>query len=170
MTTSDYHLGPLSLSSQPIIAKPFHNPIFGVTSFAGTNTTPSTPKDDMMDVVKDIDADAMDWEPLSVSVSSRHPPSKPSTQPAQEEWLIRPQVFFPPERPTGLEGLFERTRLEELPRGRKNDDLKWRRLGFGLSVAVTFFSLGIYWYLRRNFAGTLGHAQTSLTVNRILDV
>lgn len=65
----------------------------------------------MMDVVPD--ADAMDWEPLSANAGSAPLPPNRSQSQAEDDGWLRPQRFFPPERPTGLEGLFERTRLED---------------------------------------------------------
>jgi hypothetical protein len=48
----------------------------------------------------------MDWSPIDWS------PIEPSGANDPSQWL-RPQRFFPPEQSTGLEGLFQRTRLAE---------------------------------------------------------
>jgi hypothetical protein len=51
----------------------------------------------------DAAVDEMDWTPTD-------PSAKGKAKAADTLWL-RPQRFFAPEAPTGLEGLFERTRL-----------------------------------------------------------
>jgi hypothetical protein len=58
---------------------------------------------------EDADADAMDWTPTTPSSPNK---GKQRVSPANDDgsW-IRPQRFFAPEAPTGLEGLFERTQL-----------------------------------------------------------
>ncbi|KAF8167742.1 Ima1 N-terminal domain-containing protein [Crassisporium funariophilum] len=92
-------LASLSLSSMPIIA---HNkPVFGVPSLHG-----STPAKSGREQPND---DEMDWTPTNPESSSgrRVPESDTS-------WL-RPQRFFAPEEPTGLEGLFQSARIQEEP-------------------------------------------------------
>jgi hypothetical protein len=66
-----------------------------------------------MDEDEERDAHAMD-----VDWSASGPPVKPQTTTktdASDAWL-RPQRFFAPERPTGLEGLFAKTKLADEPR------------------------------------------------------
>lgn len=60
---------------------------------------------------EDRDDDEMDWMPTDPSASSRrNAPRKALTDDDDGSWL-RKQRFFPPEQPTGLEGLFARTLL-----------------------------------------------------------
>ncbi|KAF9462097.1 Ima1 N-terminal domain-containing protein [Collybia nuda] len=86
-------LSSLSLSSKPIISTV--NPVFGHSSL----TRP-------LNVIEALDADAMDWTPTNVHPATQNPAKANESEP----WL-RPQRFFAPENPTGLEGLFERTLL-----------------------------------------------------------
>ncbi|KAI6108448.1 hypothetical protein EDD16DRAFT_81692 [Pisolithus croceorrhizus] len=51
----------------------------------------------------------MDWTPTNPSPSK---PGKKSVNDEDGSWL-RPQRFFPPEQPTGLEALFAGTKLED---------------------------------------------------------
>ncbi|KAI0669785.1 Ima1 N-terminal domain-containing protein [Trametes maxima] len=103
----------LTLSNNPVLAvPPPHNPIFGMPSFSSsgappspprrhTSSTPRSPSQDVdMDDDDDRDPDAMDIDPSS--------PVKRSRQDDDASWL-RPQRFFAPEEPTGLENLFART-------------------------------------------------------------
>ncbi|KAJ6604493.1 Ima1 N-terminal domain-containing protein [Mycena vulgaris] len=78
-------LAALSFSSRPVIAP--QGPVFGLPSMLSSLTSQADQKPD---------ADEMDL---------RHP-----AQSGDAVWL-RPQRFFAPEAPTGLEGLFERTKL-----------------------------------------------------------
>lgn len=84
----------LSLSSKPIIAHA--NPVFGVPSLHG-----STP------VNNASNGDEMDWTPTTSGDASRKADNDAS-------WL-RPQRFFVPEKPTGLEGLLESAKIQEDP-------------------------------------------------------
>jgi hypothetical protein len=95
-------LASLSLSSNPII--PPSNPIFGHPSLMASNSTyaGSQNKDD-------DDDDAMDWTP---TVPSPAKPRKILNDDDDGSW-VRPQRFFPPERPTGLESLFASTKLDD---------------------------------------------------------
>ncbi|KAI0651964.1 Ima1 N-terminal domain-containing protein [Trametes meyenii] len=111
----------LTLSNNPVLAAPgpSHNPIFGMSSFSSsghppspprrnTNSAPRSPSQDVdMDDDDDRDPDAMDIDPSS--------PVKRPRQDDDASWL-RPQRFFAPEEPTGLENLFARTiRLVDSP-------------------------------------------------------
>lgn len=62
----------------------------------------------------DDDADSMDWTPTDPSAASRMSEARrriaKSANTDDGSWL-RPQRFFPPEQPTGLEGLFAETLL-----------------------------------------------------------
>ncbi|KAI5124150.1 hypothetical protein M0805_000960 [Coniferiporia weirii] len=59
---------------------------------------------------RERDPDAMDWEPPSPSTAGRVATAKTNKNIDDGSWL-RQQRFFPPEEPTGLEGLLMRTRL-----------------------------------------------------------
>ncbi|PBL01191.1 hypothetical protein ARMGADRAFT_415350 [Armillaria gallica] len=83
----------LTLSSKPVIAKP---PVFGFPSLG-----PSAPHSTAHQPESDVDE--MDWTPTN---GLRE---KPQTY--DDSSFLRPQKFFPPENPTGLESLFESTRL-----------------------------------------------------------
>jgi hypothetical protein len=89
-------LSTLSLSTNPIITPT--NPIFGLPSLLSSPLPPA--------VNKEIDVDAMDWTPTD---SEQHK-QEAAKQLDDGSWL-RPQRFFAPEKPTGLEGLFERALL-----------------------------------------------------------
>ncbi|KAK0464975.1 Ima1 N-terminal domain-containing protein [Desarmillaria tabescens] len=86
-------LASLTLSSKPVIAKP---PIFGVPSLGSSapHSTAHQPENDI---------DEMDWTPTNGQKE------KPRTY--DDSSFLRPQKFFAPENPTGLESLFESTRL-----------------------------------------------------------
>ncbi|KAJ7487431.1 Ima1 N-terminal domain-containing protein [Mycena galericulata] len=89
-------LAGLSFSSKPVIAP--QAPVFGLPSMLSSLTSwaDQHPETDEMDV---------DWTPTNPKGKA-----KAITQSGDTSWL-RPQRFFAPEPPTGLEGLFERTRL-----------------------------------------------------------
>ncbi|EIW64180.1 uncharacterized protein TRAVEDRAFT_68039 [Trametes versicolor FP-101664 SS1] len=108
-------LATLTLSNNPVIAAPpAYNPIFGIPSFSSTGGAPPSPTRrgrstvarspsqdiDMDDDDDDRDPDAMDIDPSS--------PVKKVARDDDASWL-RPQRFFAPEEPTGLENLFART-------------------------------------------------------------
>ena len=82
----------LSLSSKPIISPV--NPVFGLPSLPLSQPS-----------ITPVDEDAMDWVPSHTS--SHHN----QVQQADNNLWLRPQRFFAPEKPTGLEGLFERALL-----------------------------------------------------------
>jgi hypothetical protein len=58
---------------------------------------------------EDEDENAMDWTP---TVPSPAKPRKILNDDDDGSWL-KPQRFFPPERPTGLESLFAGTKLDD---------------------------------------------------------
>jgi hypothetical protein len=99
----------LSLSSKPIVTPPAMNPIFGVPSLPAPPPPAST--DDKMDEDQSRDADAMDvdWSPKSSKVTSKF--GTYST--ADDGSWLRPQRFFAPEHPTGLESLLAKTGLAD---------------------------------------------------------
>ncbi|KAH9950432.1 Ima1 N-terminal domain-containing protein [Amylocystis lapponica] len=118
----------LTLSSKPVMhaPAPSSNPIFGLPSLAGPPPSSPPPRTQLnaalspngMDVeddspVHEHDPNAMDWSPIppaktrpSASMQNGHPTS--SAREDDGAWL-RPQRFFAPEEPTGLENLFART-------------------------------------------------------------
>lgn len=85
-------LAALTLSSKPIVTPV--NPVFGHSSLTQHTVTEA------------LDADAMDWTPTDSNPGTQSPIKADD----MGSWL-RPQRFFAPEKPTGLEGLFERTLL-----------------------------------------------------------
>ncbi|KAF9029251.1 hypothetical protein BDZ89DRAFT_986161 [Hymenopellis radicata] len=105
----------LTLSSKPVVSKP---PIFGVPSLQ-----PPLPQPDM---------DAMDWTPTSGG------PPKPQS----DSFWLRPQRFFAPENPTGLEGLFERTRL-----GGGGDDVTMKDASTQESSNAVVVHLWSWWWV-----------------------
>lgn len=130
------HFATLSLSGNPVITPTAVNPMFGRPSLApgfestenqGRSTNPSggafdafsITGDDEYDDVDSLrltrgrgarDPDAMDWEPASPAKQAQAQAHARSTSTDDGSWLRR-QRFFPPEEPTGLEGLLMRTRL-----------------------------------------------------------
>ncbi|KAH9486593.1 Integral inner nuclear membrane protein ima1 [Psilocybe cubensis] len=92
----------LSLSSKPVL--PPSKPIFGMPSLQGPLSMPQTPARRE----KTLNEDDMDWTPTHPETVGRITSSEKSNN----DWL-RPQRFFAPENPTGLEGLLETTRIQE---------------------------------------------------------
>ena len=88
----------LSLSSNPVITRV--NPVFGLPSLPGSGTPPIVAKEEP-------NSDEMDWTPT-------HPAPNKREAESDNNWL-RPQRFFAPEKPTGLEGLFESARIQDEP-------------------------------------------------------
>lgn len=91
----------LSLSTTPVIRT---NPIFGLPSLHQTPSTPIRPPHN------EDDPDAMDWTPTNPS-----PKKGPFVRDYREDTFLKPQMFFPPEEPTGLERLLAQTNLVEAP-------------------------------------------------------
>jgi len=96
-------LSSLSLSSNPVISNP--RPVFGLPSLNGSK--PSTRAQ------KEPNEDEMDWTPTNPESSTPTFGKRPATSDS-ENWL-RPQKFFAPEKPTGLEGLLESARIQDEP-------------------------------------------------------
>ncbi|TFK77253.1 hypothetical protein BDN72DRAFT_884803 [Pluteus cervinus] len=84
----------LTLSSKPVLAVPK----FGMPSLR-PSAPPKSEGDDSM---------AMDWSPTDPAGEDAKLGS------SNDSPLLRPQRFFGPEKPTGLEGLFERTTIIDL--------------------------------------------------------
>ncbi|KAG5220125.1 Integral inner nuclear membrane protein [Salix suchowensis] len=115
-------LASLSLSSKPVITPT--NPIFGLPSLL-SSTSGATSQKDAHDVDAMEDDDfyakddmAMDWTPIhpshthqSDSRASRYKDKQKAAVDDDDGSWLRPQRFFAPEKPTGLEGLFERAKL-----------------------------------------------------------
>jgi hypothetical protein len=87
-------LAALSLSGHPVLP---HNPVFGTPSMHAPAPAPR----------RDADEDAMDWAPT-------HPAPAPVPRAVDDGSWLRPQRFFAPEQPTGLESLLARTGLSEM--------------------------------------------------------
>ncbi|TFK30806.1 hypothetical protein FA15DRAFT_662859 [Coprinopsis marcescibilis] len=91
-------LASLSLSSKPVMSP---NPVFGLPSLISNTTSLGASQ-------KPRDEDAMDWSPINGN--GVHGDVQVKVEDAS--WL-RPQTFFPPEKPTGLENLFAQTRIAD---------------------------------------------------------
>jgi hypothetical protein len=124
-------LSSLSLSSS-MHPPTNHNrqPVFGQTTFPTPTVQPPT------HAVTDSEDDpfAMDWTPSNPSPST----SKPTHVPDFSHWM-RPQKFFAPEQPTGLEELLAGTSLKE------EDDERERRASSKSSGPRPRFSWFAMW-------------------------
>ncbi|KAF9244549.1 Ima1 N-terminal domain-containing protein [Melanogaster broomeanus] len=98
-------LASLTLSSKPVISP--INPIFGHSSLLPSTATPTAPQGSPIKVDDSPNEDEMDWTPTNPS------PLKPKKLADDDGSWLRPQRFFPPERPTGLETLFANTKLDD---------------------------------------------------------
>ncbi|KAH0838179.1 hypothetical protein J3R83DRAFT_6430 [Lanmaoa asiatica] len=87
-------LASLTLSSKPFISST--NPMFGQPSLV--SPAPTTSQASPIKIDESPDEDAMDWTPTNPSPVK----VKKAVDDNDGAWL-RPQRFFPPERPTGLE-------------------------------------------------------------------
>lgn len=136
----------LSLSSNPVITRV--NPIFGLPSLPGP-TTPS------IVTREESNSDEMDWTPTNPAPIKRESEN-------DNDWL-RPQRFFAPEKPTGLEGLFESARIQDEPmpfhgndqRRTSSLDQTWKWgplyiLFFALLVATVMYTMK--WTAQVNWA------------------
>ncbi|KAF9651998.1 hypothetical protein BDM02DRAFT_3090013 [Thelephora ganbajun] len=108
--------GSLTLTHNPL-ATIRTNPIFGSPSLQN----PPPPAEEKGGVE---DPDAMDWTPTNPSPKKERmnpflragsAPVRPQHGEGEEELVLRRQKFFPPEEPTGLEGLLSKTVLIEPP-------------------------------------------------------
>lgn len=87
------------------------------------------------------DQDAMDWEPLSPKVQRTQ---YNGPRPTDDGSWLRQQRFFPPEEPTGLEGLLMRTRLVDedenttaLPNAQRASRRELRRWHWGWVYSIS---------------------------------
>ncbi|CCM05198.1 uncharacterized protein FIBRA_07407 [Fibroporia radiculosa] len=117
-------LAPLTLSQKPFTVAPPPSasttaPIFGLPSLTTASRSSSAPPqtdvftsmeieddDDIHGLSSHKDPNAMDWSPIRPS-SSRNINSRFGQD--SDGGLLRPQRFFAPEEPTGLENLFAET-------------------------------------------------------------
>ncbi|KAH7912996.1 Ima1 N-terminal domain-containing protein [Hygrophoropsis aurantiaca] len=105
MSTSEPDfLAALSLSSKPVVQS--SNPVFGLPSLLSNIPPPASP----IKIDDDEDENAMDWTPTNPSPSKNDTTKKHIGAHNDGSWL-RPQRFYPPEKPTGLEALFANTKL-----------------------------------------------------------
>lgn len=151
LTLSNHQSNPSSLLS---------NPIFGLPSLSARSQTPD-PRGGMDidsthgrdeyddDDERSRDPDAMDWSP------TRQDPLRRDDSGFQ----LRPQRFYAPEEPTGLENLFERTikladsdepsgRRERTTAMRANGGSSSRRTYAAVAAVaslMTAVSLGVWW-------------------------
>ena len=110
-------LGSLTLSNNPLVTIRT-NPIFG---------SPSLQNPLLVEDKKETeDPDAMDWTPTNPSprkermnpfLRAGSAPVRSQHGEGDEELVLRRQRFFPPEEPTGLEGLLSKAVLAEPPPG-----------------------------------------------------
>lgn len=103
-----------SLSSNPVVSNEAINPMFGKPSLLQHLDRENEfdqklmgYEDEEPEVNIRHDPDAMDWEP----VTPYNNVVKPGNTSSNDGTLLRPQRFFPPEEPTGLEHLLMRTRI-----------------------------------------------------------
>ncbi|KAJ2932763.1 hypothetical protein H1R20_g4354, partial [Candolleomyces eurysporus] len=108
-------LASLSLSSKPVVTPP-PRPVFGLPSLLSQSAGPSS-------VPAPSDEDAMDWMPTNEDQASLFgAKSKQKRNDADDGSWLRPQRFFAPEKPTGLESLFARTKLVDDDAMRVDDE------------------------------------------------
>ncbi len=150
-------LSTLSLSSKPVISN--SRPVFGQPSLQG-----SKPR-----AAKELEGDEMDWTPTNPESSSstsfgnvKRTAASLASSSEVEKWL-RPQKFFAPEKPTGLEGLLEHAQIRDEPmavdvleaKGKSevwylftNHLRRWGAfyvLGMAILVVSTKYPVGINW-------------------------
>ncbi|KAF9270052.1 hypothetical protein L218DRAFT_952251 [Marasmius fiardii PR-910] len=135
----------LSLSSKPVLKAP----VFGHPSLGVSHSTPLNYNDPNED-------DQMDWSPTDETARQKH---RQATSKGDDEsgfWL-RPQRFFAPEQPTGLETLFEKTNLvddvtmsdftNEKKGGMEGSKLEWHMQQWWwlyIGVFVLLLGVGLY--------------------------
>lgn len=96
-------LAALSLSSKPIMTPT--KAVFGLPSLLSSAPPASSAKTDR-------DSDEMDWTATNED-GTPNSKGKQREVPSDDASWLRPQRFFAPEKPTGLEGLFERTKIDD---------------------------------------------------------
>ncbi|KAJ3916623.1 Ima1 N-terminal domain-containing protein [Lentinula edodes] len=87
-------------SSQPVVPKSL--PVFGLPSLL-PSSAPTEADDE----------DKMDWTPTNVNPGTEKFKASLDSIGKDDGWWLRPQRFFAPEKPTGLESLFENTKLAD---------------------------------------------------------
>jgi len=99
----------LSLSPHPAIppTSGASNPIFGVSSL-GVTKAKCPPRTRTPPLPEEREEDEMDWTPTVPQTSSAF-----GKQLADDGSWLRPQRFFAPEKPTGLENLLAGTKLQD---------------------------------------------------------
>ncbi|KAF8913017.1 hypothetical protein CPB84DRAFT_1841443 [Gymnopilus junonius] len=119
----------LSLSSKPVLPK--SKPVFGLPSLHGsTSTLVGFPtKEEPAD-------DEMDWTPTNPDPSAFNNDKRPATSETENHSWLRPQRFFAPEKPTGLEGLFESTRIQDEPMPLQSDT-RWSDMSLVRVFTIT---------------------------------
>jgi len=126
----------LTLSNKPVVSGLSSNPIFGLPSLSQANPAPALGQEngDAMDAdVNDAeeeeeeerDPNAMDWTPATPARAKGKQRAN-GVMNDDGSWL-RPQRFFAPEEPTGLENLFART----IKLADNDDGAKGQRRGMG---------------------------------------
>ena len=166
---SDF-LSTLTLSNKPVLAAPpTQNPIFGMPSMASNTVSASPPRGpgrpNPRSPGMDVDMDDEEQDPDAMDVDPMSPVKKPGRNGNDDASWLRPQRFFAPEEPTGLENLFARTiRLVDTsePTGRGNggaprrhvqqlrvsDVLRDWRMWAILSI-IPLFAVGYqFWFVR----------------------
>ena len=107
----------LTLSSQPVVSPPANKTVFGVPSLPGpSSANPPSPSRTQRPPARTVsvvmadadddeekDPDAMDWSP------TKPVPVQEDMDSGKDQVWLRPQRFFAPEEPTGLENLFAKT-------------------------------------------------------------
>jgi hypothetical protein len=179
MPDADF-LAPLSLSGQPMLPTnpTAYNPIFGAPSLIAPTLMPSTSSSshtpeygdsdnhgDRDGDVDMMDADAMDWSPTEPPPGRRLPAGAHTTD--DGTWM-RPQRFFAPEQPTGLEGLLARTGLTDsmglsnansmstsnmAHLGRSQATTQWNWKWVYIASLVPLLALAVYAWMSRHQAG-----------------
>ncbi|EIN14052.1 hypothetical protein PUNSTDRAFT_57446 [Punctularia strigosozonata HHB-11173 SS5] len=145
-------LAPLSFSGNPVLQThedtSVGHPIFGLPSL----TIEAHKDSDGRQPTSNTDPNAMDIDtPSPVKPRSPfHPDQRDDTD--NSVWL-RPQRFFPPEKPTGLEGLLERTLLIDPSVGESGDSVRpgeaarRRKMLYGLAWGAALLSMGVATHL-----------------------
>lgn len=144
----------LSLSNNPVITRPNH--VFGLPSMQGApppqTQTPARPQPG---------ADDMDWTPTHAEQPAATSTFAQQQRRANEDdgWL-RPQRFFAPEKPTGLEGLFESAHIQDEPMPMQPPEAPthmsthlWKWGAFytlSIAVAVTGAKYAMEWQIQRH--------------------
>jgi len=90
------------------------------------------------------DADEMDWTPTDpVAASAKYNVKRNVLAENDDGSWLRPQRFFPPEKPTGLEGLFARTLLMDDTENHSTQDKTKEHRKLGLSFLSKWWVLSL---------------------------